>query len=180
MKQQLLLLEDIDSLGKKGEVVTAKPGYIRNFLLPKRLAVIASENTLRKQAKLQEERAKQAIIDRKEAEDLKLQIESITIETKAKVDPEGHMYGSVSAGDVAQLFQERGLPIERKNILLQRPIKQTGTHKISLKLKEGIEVTCQLTIIPEGGPALRQAGIEEAVTVPPEAVKEASLKEEQQ
>ncbi len=51
MKQQLLLLEDVESLGKKGEVVTAKPGYIRNFLLPKRLAVIASPNTLRKQEK---------------------------------------------------------------------------------------------------------------------------------
>lgn len=164
MKQQLLLLEDVESVGKKGEVVSAKPGYVRNFLLPKRLAVIASPNTLRKQEKLKEERAKQAIIDKKESEELAMQIETIVLETKAKVDPEGHMYGSVSAADIALLFQQNGLPVDRKNILMTRPIKETGVHKLSLKLKEGITVTCQLTIHPEGGPALHK-GIE-AVTAP--------------
>lgn len=164
MKQQLLLLEDVDSLGKKGEVVTAKPGYIRNFLLPKRFAVIANANTLRKQEKLKEERSQQAIIDKKESEELAMQVESIILETKAKVDPEGHMYGSVSAADIALLFQQQGLPVERKNILLTRPIKETGVHKIALKLKEGVETTCTLTIHPEGGPALHR-GIE-AVTAP--------------
>ena len=92
MKQQLLLLEDVEALGKKGEVVTAKPGYMRNFLLPKRLAVVASANTLRKQERLRAERAKQAIIDRQESEELAKQIESITLDTKVKVDPEGHMW----------------------------------------------------------------------------------------
>ncbi len=165
MKQQLLLLQDVDSLGLKGQLVTAKPGYVRNFLLPKRLAVIASANTLRKQQKLQEERAKQAIIDKKESEELAMQVETITLETKAKVDPEGHMYGSVSAADIAQLFQERGLPVDRKNIMIVKPIKETGVHKISLKLKEGIEVICQLTIHPEGGPALRKNVVAEAAPV---------------
>jgi len=160
MKQQLLLLEDVDALGKKGEVVSAKPGYVRNFLLPKRLAVIASANTLRKQERLRSERAKQAVIDRKESEDLASQIEAISLDIKVKVDPEGHMYGSVSAADIAQLFQERGLPVDRRNILLTKPIKETGAHKLSLKLKEGITASCNLTIIPEG---INAAGIENVV-----------------
>jgi len=162
MKQQLLLLKDVDALGKKGEVVTAKPGYVRNFLLPKGLAVIASSNTLRKQERLRAERAKQAVVDQKESEELAAQIEAISIETRVKVDPEGHMYGSVSAGDIAQLFQERGLPVDKKCVLVTKPIKVTGVHKISLKLKEGITATCQLSIIPEGG---KLVGIE-AVTAP--------------
>ncbi|HSX25847.1 MAG TPA: 50S ribosomal protein L9 [Chlamydiales bacterium] len=162
MKQQLLLLEDVEALGKKGEVVSAKPGYVRNFLLPKKLAVIASPNTLRKQDRLRTEREKQAVIDRKEAEDLIRQVEGVILETRVKVDPEGHMYGSVSAGDIATLFQERGLPIEKKNIQLTRPIKGTGVHKISLKLKEGMAASCSLNIIPEG---VNMAGIE-AVTAP--------------
>ena len=137
MKQQLLLLEDVDALGKKGEIVSAKPGYVRNFLLPQRLAIVASPNTLRKQERLRSERAKQAIIDLKESEDLAKQIESITLEIKVKVDPEGHMYGSVSAADIAQLFVERGLPVERRNITgLTRPLKTTGLHNLVLKLKE--------------------------------------------
>jgi large subunit ribosomal protein L9 len=150
MKQQLLLLEDVEALGRKGEVVTARPGYIRNFLLPRGLAVIASPNTLRKQERLRAEREKQAAVDRKEAEELAQQIEGLSLEIKVKVDPEGHMYGSVSAQDIAQLFQEKGLPVEKKYIQLPRPIKETGEKKISLKLKEGIPATITLAIIPEG------------------------------
>lgn len=162
MKQQLLLLQDVDALGKKGELVTAKPGYVRNFLLPQGLAIIASPNTIRKQERLRAERAKQAVIDRKESEELAIQIEGTSLEIRVKVDPEGHMYGSVSAGDIAHLFQEKGLPVDKKAILLTKPIKVTGAHKIALKLKEGISVTCQLSIIPEG---IVATGIE-AVTAP--------------
>src|SRR6185436_6043291 len=118
MKQQLLLLEDVEALGRKGEVVSAKPGYIRNFLLPQGFAVIASTNTLRKQERLRKEREKQAIVDRKESEELAAKLEGITVETKVKVDPEGHMYGSVSAADIAKLFQSQGFPLEKKNILV--------------------------------------------------------------
>ena len=167
MKQQLLLLQDVDSLGKKGDVVNAKPGYVRNFLIPKRLAVVASPNTLRKQERLREERAKQAVIDLKESEELAKQLASINLEIRVKVDPEGHMYGSVSAGDIVLLFQQNGLPVERKYLQLSRPIKETGSHKLSLKLKEGVEVSCQLAIIPEG---VVTTGIESVVApIPTEA-----------
>lgn len=175
MKQQLLLLEDVDALGRKGEVVSAKPGYVRNFLLPRGLAVIASTNTLRKQERLRSEREKQAIVDRQESEALAKQIEEVILEIRVKVDPEGHMYGSVSAADVAQLFQEKGVNVDKKNVQLNKPLKVTGAHKLTIKLKEGIPANCQLTIIPEG---VVMTGIE-AVTAPipvegaPEATPEA-------
>lgn len=162
MKQQLLLLNDVDGLGKKGDVVNAKNGYIRNFLIPNKLAVIASANTLRKQERLRQERAKQAVVDRKESEELAKQVDSVILETRVKVDPEGHMYGSVSAADVALLYQQQGLPIERKYVQLPRPIKTTGLQKITLKLKEGVTVVGQLMIIAEG---VVTTGIE-AVTAP--------------
>ncbi len=173
MKQQLLLLQDVEALGKKGEIVSAKPGYVRNYLLPKGYAIIASPNTLRKQERLRAERDKQALVDRKDSEELALQIEGIaSLEIRVKVDPEGHMYGSVSAAEIAQLFQERGLPVERKSVLVNKPIKETGAHKIALKLKEGVTAHCQLHIIPEGG---RQEGIEAVVApIPQEGEKESS------
>ncbi len=167
MKQQLLLLQDVDALGKKGEIVTAKPGYVRNFLLPKGFAMIASANTIRKQEKLRAERAKQAIIDQKESEELAAKIEGLSLQIKVKVDPEGHMYGSVSAADIAHLFQEQGLQVEKRAILVTKPIKETGAHKISLKLKEGVMTSCQLAIIPEG---MAQLGAEEVVA--PIAIEE--------
>ena len=100
------------------------------------------------------------------------QIEATPVDIKVKVDPEGHMYGSVSAADIAQLFQERGIPVEKKYVQVTRPIKETGVHKISLKLKEGIEVMAQLTIIPEG---VNVAGIENVVApIPVETESEKS------
>ena len=162
MKQQLLLLEDVDALGRKGEVITARPGYVRNYLLPRGFAVVASPNTLRKQERLRKEREQQAKVDRQESETLAKQIEGVTLEIRVKVDPEGHMYGSVSAADIAQLFQERGLPVEKKYVQLPRPLKTTGVHKIALKLKEGIPSFAHLTIIPEG---MVMTGIE-SVTAP--------------
>lgn len=168
MKQQLLLLKDVEALGKKGEVVTAKPGYVRNFLLPNGMAVIASANTLRKQERLRSERAEQAIVDRQESEELAKQIEAVLLEIKVKVDPEGHMYGSVSAADIAQIFQERGLPVDRKNVMLTKPIKETGLKEISIKLKEGVNIVTKLTIIPEGI-NVAAAGIENVVKPIPAA-----------
>lgn len=157
MKQQLLLLQDVEALGQKGELVTARPGFVRNFLLPQGFAVVATPNMLRKQERLRAERAKQAVVDKKESEELALQVEGSTLEIDVKVDPEGHMYGSVSANDIAKLFQEKGLPIDRKAVMLNKPIKETGLHKITLKLKEGVQASFNLKINPEG---VVQTGIE--------------------
>lgn len=173
MRQQLLLLEDVDVLGKKGEIVTAKPGYVRNFLLPKGYAVVASKNTLRKQEALRAERAKQAIIDKKESEELAAQVEALSLEIKVKVDPEGHMYGSVAAADIAELFQQNGLPVEKKSVLVTKPIKVTGSHQITVKLKEGITATCTLAILAEG---VVQTGAE-AVVAPIETDVETNKEE---
>ncbi len=171
MKQQLLLLQDVEALGQKGDVVSAKPGYVRNYLLPQGFAVIASPNALRKRERLRQERAQQAIVDRREADELAKQVESLIVETRVKVDPEGHMYGSVSALDVANLYQQNGLPVEKRYIHLPRPIKATGVHKIPLKLKEGVTATCTLHIIPEGMASL---GVESVVAPLPTESSEQS------
>ncbi|MDE3045170.1 MAG: 50S ribosomal protein L9 [Verrucomicrobiota bacterium] len=160
MKQQLLLLEDVDALGKKGEIVSARPGFTRNYLLPQGFAVVATPNMLRKQERLRAERAQQAIIDRQKSDELAQKIEGLTVEITVKVDPEGHMYGSVSALDITNLLVERGLPVERRNVAVNKPIKETGLHKITLRLKEGVNATFQLKIIPEG---VAMTGIENVV-----------------
>lgn len=171
-KQKLLLLEDVDALGKKGEIVSARPGYIRNFLLPRGCGVIATPNVLRKQEKLKEEREAQGKVDREEALTLAAKISTLRLETKVKVDPEGRMYGSVTPHDIVRLFQEMGVEVERKYILLTKPIKETGEHPLQLKLKEGVMVSCPLHIIPEG---VEMKGIESVVKpiVPEEEEKKA-------
>ena len=160
MKQQLLLLEDVDSLGRKGEIVSARPGYIRNFLLPRGLAAVATPNMLRKQEVLRKEREQQAIVDRKESEELAKKLNGISLEITVKVDPEGRMYGSVGVSDILSLFGDKGFEIEKRFVQMTRPIKETGKHKVSLKLKEDVLSECDLTIIPEG---VEMTGFEDVV-----------------
>ncbi len=151
MRNQLLLLEDVDDLGRSGDVVSVKPGYSRNFLLPQKKAVVADPYTLRLQAKLQAERAKQAENDKQEAEALAQKLEGVVLTIEVKVDPDGHMYGSVSAVDVVQLFEAQEIKVGRRHVLLTHPIKTLGVHPLQLKLKEGVPVSVTLHVIPEGG-----------------------------
>jgi large subunit ribosomal protein L9 len=151
MKQQLLLLEDIDGLGRSGDVVSAKAGFIRNFLLPQKKAVVADKHTLKMQARLKEEREKRAAIDRKDSEALADKLKEVVLRTEVKTDPDGKMYGSVSSLDITRLLKEKGYALERKNVQLLQPIKTIGRHTIQLKLKEGVPATFLLEIEPEGG-----------------------------
>lgn len=156
MRNQLLLIEDVEDLGRSGDVVSVKPGYSRNFLLPKKKAVIADKFTLRMQAKLKEERAKRAEVERKDAEELSRKIEGMVLSIEVKVDPDGHMYGSVSAIDIVRLFENEGIVIERRHVVLTHPIKTLGVHPINLKLKEGVPAHITLKVhsggeIPEVG-----------------------------
>lgn len=149
MANKLLLLKDVDGLGRKGDLVTARPGYIRNFLLPQGAAIVADANTLRMQARLQEERNKQAAVDKKESEDLSGKIQLLTLTKIVKIDQEGHMYGSVSAVDIIHLLQEEGFTIEKRAVQLQHPIKATGDYDVKLKLKEGVATSFKLQVLPE-------------------------------
>lgn len=144
MKQSYLLIKDIEDVGRCGEVIVAKPGFARNYLLPQQKAVLASQHTLRMQSRLQEERAKQAIVERKEAEALAAKLQGLTLKITVKVDPEGNMYGSVGYADVVELFAKEGIQVDRRSIGLNKPIKEIGVHPLILKLKEGVE--CQYTL----------------------------------
>jgi large subunit ribosomal protein L9 len=161
MQNQLLLLEDIHRLGRKGDIVKTKPGFARNYLLPQKKAVVATAHALKMRIRLQEEREKQAIVDKKEAEALAKLVEGKILKTEVKVDPAGHMYGSVSASDIVKLFEIEGVTVDRQFIALVHPIKVTGEHKIELKLKEGVNTFILLHIIPEGG--FKEAKKEEKV-----------------
>ena len=149
MRNQLLLLEDVDDLGRSGDIVSVKPGFARNYLLPQKKAVIADPYTLRMQAQLKQERAKQADADRKHSEELAQKIEGLSLELAVKVDPDGHMYGSVTQADIIHLLEPLGILLERRNVLLMHPIKTLGLQTINLKLKEGIPAQFTLNVIAE-------------------------------
>lgn len=148
-KQKLLLIQDVEDLGRGGEVVSVKAGYARNFLIPKKLGVTADPNTLKMQEKLRKERAVKAIQEKKEAEELAKIIETMSFSITAKVDPEGKMYGSVGPQDIIELFEKHNIKLSKKNIGIKKHIKEVGTIEVPIKLKEGVETKIALQIIPD-------------------------------
>ena len=147
---KILLLEDVDNLGRKGDIVAVKPGYAFNFLLPKKHALIADVNAIRRQARLQEERRQRASEDKKHADELAGVLNGMTLATEVKVDHEGHMYGSVSQLDIVHLVKAQGgVDIEKRNVVLEKHIKETGVFDIKLRLKEGVEAVVHLKVVAE-------------------------------
>lgn len=153
MKRHYLLITDVEDIGKKGDVISAPPGFAINCLLPQQKAVIATPHALRMQDRLKKERAEQALHDKKQAEGLAAQLQGIVLKIEVKVDPEGHMYGSVGFSEIIDLFaREKGVALTRRNIGLNKPIKTTGAHPLSLKLNEGVTCNYTLQIVGAGMP----------------------------
>jgi large subunit ribosomal protein L9 len=147
---RILLLEDVDNVGRKGDIATVKPGYAFNFLIPQKLALIADAQAMRRQARLQEERRKKAEVDRKEAEETAARLNGETVAKEVKVDHDGHMYGSVSSHDIMELIKlQTGIELEKKALQLKHAIKQTGVYDIVVRLKEDITATIHVKVMPE-------------------------------
>ena len=141
---EVILREDIDNLGTRGEVVKVAPGYARNFLLPRKLAVPATESNKKiveqeRQAHLRKE-AKAA----GEAAELAKLMNGVTITIRQKAGENDQLFGSVTAQDVIDALAKQGYTIDRKKLSLD-PVKQLGEYKVPVKLHR--EVTAEITLI---------------------------------
>jgi large subunit ribosomal protein L9 len=151
MATKLLLIKDVEDLGRSGDVVSVKPGYARNRLIPMGSAVFADKNALRRQVRLQEERLKKAAEDKKVSEGIAGKVEAQTVSVTVKVDHDGHMYGSVSIVDIVHLLEQQlGIAIEKRAVQLKHPIKQVGTHNVIIKLPEGVVAAFHVKVMAEG------------------------------
>ena len=145
---KVILLQDVKSLGKKGDTVNVNDGYARNFILPKKLGVEATTKNMNdlKLQKAHEEKQAQEIYD--EAVLLKAQIEKAQIKLSVKTGEGGKTFGSVSSKEIAQAAKEHiGLDLDKKKMQLPNPIKTVGTHGVPIKLHP--KVTAELKVIVE-------------------------------
>jgi len=142
---EVILREDIEKLGSRGEVVKVAPGYARNFLIPKRLAVMATESNKKiveqeRQAHLRKE-AKQI----GEAQDLAKIMSGVSVTITQKAGENDQLFGSVTAKDVADALAAKNYTIDRRKVQLDEPIKQLGEFKVPVKLHR--EVTVEVTVV---------------------------------
>lgn len=150
MATELLLIEDVDSLGRSGDIVSVKPGFARNFLIPQKKALVLDANAKKMQMRLREERMKRAAVDRKESEDKAERMNGMVLSVAVKLDPEGHMYGSVSVLDILKLLSEKGIEMDKHSVRLPHSIKNAGDHTIDFRLKEGVKASIKLKVFGEG------------------------------
>jgi len=149
MKEKIILQDDVENLGLAGEVVEVARGYARNYLFPRKLAVMATEANEKRLAATMasvEERKKR---QKERVQDQAAQMEELALTVTAKVGESGKLFGSVTTMDIAQVLADRGHPVDRKRIELKSPIKSVGEHEISIRLDAGVVATLKLEVVPE-------------------------------
>ena len=181
---QVILKEDVLNLGYKDDIVTVRDGYGRNYLIPRGMAVIASESAKKVLAESLRQRQHKLAAIKKAAEDLAANLEGVTLSLKAKTSKFGVIFGSVTSIQLAEALQEKGFEIDRKSIYLKNPVKEVGNYECQLRLHKEVQVSIPFEVLSENYQELeikKEEIVEEApaveaapeVTEAPEATTEA-------
>lgn len=146
---QVILREDIDKLGKIGDVVKVADGYARNYLVPMKKAIEATPKNVHAM-----DHAKKMVADRlrklkKEATVEADKLKGISVTIKAKAGEEGKLFGAVTSKDIAEAVLAQGIQIDRKKIVLEEPIKRVGDYTVTVKVHTDIAAEIKLSVVPE-------------------------------
>jgi large subunit ribosomal protein L9 len=148
---EVLLREDVDNLGRRGEIVRVKAGYARNYLLPRKLAMVATATSVKTIEQERRVLQKREGLERFAAQSLGERLRSVSLEFERKAGEQGIFYGSVTTHDIAHALAEQGLEVERRKIHLEHPIKQPGTYTVTVKLHRDVVIEIPVTAKREGG-----------------------------
>ena len=146
----ILLREDIEHVGGRGEIVKVKAGYARNYLLPQKFATLATKGNVKQ---IEQERAallKRAAIEKATAEAQHEQMTSIALTFERKAGEHGTLFGSVTSMDIAEALNAKGYEIDRRKIVLKEAIKETGEYTVNVKLHREVTLAVPVTVTGEG------------------------------
>jgi large subunit ribosomal protein L9 len=146
---EVILRQDVKSLGKAGELVRVRPGYARNFLLPKGLAYEASEGNRKRIAAETRARTTRVEAEKNEAQGFAAKLAAVTVTLTGKAGEEGKLFGSVTAPDIADALAKQGLEIDRRRIELEHPIKALGFHSVAVRLHPEVHAEVRVQVVAE-------------------------------
>ena len=146
---QLILLEDVANLGYKDEVVTVKSGYGRNYLIPQKKAIIASESAKKMLTENLRQRAHKLEKIKTDAQNIAVKLEEVALTIGAKTSSTGTIFGSVTNIQIADALSKKGFEIDRKIIIIKDSVKEVGNYKATLKLHKEISVEIPFEVISE-------------------------------
>lgn len=146
---EVILREDVEKLGSRGQVVKVTSGYARNFLLPKRLAVPATEANKKIVEQERQAALRREATERSAAEELAKLLSAVSVETKQKAGDQDTLFGSVTAKDISELLEKQSYTIDRRKIVLDEPIKTLGEHTVTIRLFKDVNATVRVNVVKD-------------------------------
>jgi len=154
---KVILTDEIRGLGARGDVVTVKDGYARNYLIPKNLAREATAGNLKS---VEQERKKWALMSQQEkdvAQKAATSVQGVKVTIAKRVGEHGNLFGSVTANDIADALVARGIEVDKRRIELAHPIKTLGTHDVDVRLHREVSAHIQVEVVPIGTESVEPA-----------------------
>lgn len=147
---KVILVKDVEGWGTLGDIIDVKPGFARNYLIPKGFAYPATEGYVKHVQDILNQKARKLEKQKQEAEKIAQQIDGLELDIPRPVGPTGKMYGSVSSADIVEAIKEKtGLEIDKKKIMLRNPIRDLGAYNITIRLHPEVSAKIKINIIPE-------------------------------
>jgi large subunit ribosomal protein L9 len=144
---KVILKDDLEKLGKCGEVVEVKDGYGRNFLIARNLAIPATKGNLKAIQEVTKQKGMRDLKKKRHEERLKIQLEKISCTAEVRVGEEDKVFGSVTAQDISELLKEKGFEIDRHKILLETPIKALGVYTVPIKVSSDLVASLKVWVM---------------------------------
>jgi len=145
----ILLLKDVGTLGREGDIVSVAAGYARNYLIPRGCAVVAGDKTIKLQEKIRADRLAREAREKQEFVELAAKLSNVSVTTAVKVGEDEQLYGSVSAQVIADLLKEEGYEIDKRKIVLEHPIRSLGVYAIEIRLHPEVSAPIKLWVVKE-------------------------------
>ncbi|MHB1389687.1 MAG: 50S ribosomal protein L9 [Thermoleophilia bacterium] len=143
----VILLQDVETLGEKGQVVAVSDGYVRNYLLPRKLAEAASPGRIAAVRKRQEAQAAKKIKDVERAGDLAELLSKTVLTIEAQAGEDGRLFGSVTTAEISkEIYRARNIKIDKKKISLEEPIKEVGDFMVEIEVSPGVNATAKVIV----------------------------------
>jgi large subunit ribosomal protein L9 len=146
---EVILREDIKTLGRAGEMVRVKPGYARNYLLPQGLAYEATEGNKKRIAAETKARASRDQSERADAQRFATTLNEVTLPLSGKAGEEGKLFGSITSQDIAEALARAGHTVDRRRIELEHPIRTVGQHTVTIRLHPEVHAELRVSVVAE-------------------------------
>jgi large subunit ribosomal protein L9 len=180
MQTQVILLEDVDKVGLRGEVVSVARGFARNYLLPRKLAETATPARVKELERREGQRARHEARSVEQARDIADVLEKTELRFDVKAGPTGALFGSVTPTDIAdRLWSEKKIRIDRRKIELGEPIKRIGRYQVPIDVFQDVRVEVRTLVVPEGGELPPEEELEAAAAAEVREAEQAAVEAEQ-